>query len=152
MIDVNAVRREEHAAIDDLDRRLAAVEAENHTLRTRQRAMLAALGALAACAVVAAAPVATVPDTLAAKRFALVDAAGAVRALWRLGDAGAEFALLDGDGASERVVALVPASPAPAEAAPGPRSGAADDGGFLRFGKPEQPDDEAEDDSFDWVE
>lgn len=151
MIEENAACCEEIATIDGLGRRVAALEADNRSLRMRARALL---GMLAAVGVLAAAPVATVPDTLAANRFALVDSSGRARALWRLGEGGAEFAILDSAGSTERIVALATAGvSAQVGAAQGSIDEGRRDGGILRFGKPEPAaQGDGDDDSFDWVE
>jgi len=138
------------SAADEMQRRLTFLERQNATLRRRITGLAVAL---VAGVLLGASPTVTVPDMLAAKRFALVDEAGTVRALWRMGPAGAEMAVLDAAGKPSRVVTLETATAVPAtggEAAGVERS--KEGGGFLRFGKPESPPDEEEDDSFDWVE
>jgi hypothetical protein len=128
--------------IDEVVHRVTILERQNRSLRrgVRALAMLLCAGIL-----MGAGPKLTVPDMLAAKSFGLVDHNGNVRVLWRMTAERPEFAYFDAAGEPE--IRHAPAPP--------PAAGAGDDGrqpsddALIRFGKPEESED---DDSFDWVD
>ncbi len=139
------------------DARLAKLERE---LRGWRRAGLAIAFVFAVAVLTGATPRATVPDMLAAKTFSLVDDTGAVRGQWRLGSDGPEFAAFAPDGKLISTIAVTseimgetssdrtarPPAPSVAPAA------AKSQGSFIRFGAPEDADDEKDEDDFDWAE
>jgi len=143
--------------------RLAQLERSNR----RFRAAISALTLVAAAAITLGAA-GLVPDTLAARSFRLVDAAGAERATITTGDDGtAVLTLLTGKGGSAMSMTLSPSAPfvvvadaqgkplAPSAGmtSPPPADQKKKKTGLFGWGKPPSAArEEEEDDSFDWAD
>jgi hypothetical protein len=91
---------------------IEALERRIHALERRRAERLVTVGGLLAVLVLTAGAAALVPDTLAAKSFRLVDAAGAERAALVATDSGAvALGVYDAKGAVAAELVLAPTEP-----------------------------------------
>jgi hypothetical protein len=142
--------------------RLVLLERSNRRLRTATSVLV-----LFTAATVTVGAAALVPDTIAAKSFRLVDAAGAERAALTTGDHGtAVLTLLTGKGDSAMTMTFAPStpfvvvadaqgkpfSPPASKISPQPADQEKKKGGLFGWGKPPLAGGEEEDDSFDWAD